>query len=127
MLLLLVHVSSMVVSLIAVVHFLSRASKFKAGSVWTFNTMMACTKVAWLLNHDAKLRDLAAAGKLRYGCLDSWLLFRLLGKKYWGTDRSNLNAGGFYDPWTDVCLNISLFSGLFGGTNPQKGSQRIGF
>ncbi len=66
--------------------------------------MMACTKVAWLLHNDPKLVKLASEGQLRYGCLDTWLLFRLLGNTYWGTDRSNLNAGGFYDPVRTICF-----------------------
>lgn len=84
-----------------VAHFLSGASKFKAGSVWSFGPLMAGTKVAWLLRNDPKLHTLAEQGKLRLVCLDSWLLNRLLGGAYWGTDRSNLNATGLYDPWTD--------------------------
>jgi glycerol kinase len=32
--------------------------------------------------------------------LDSWLLHKLVGGP-WQTDRSNLSAAGFYDPWTD--------------------------
>jgi glycerol kinase len=87
-------------------HFLSRSPKFKAGSVWTFGPMMACTKVAWLLQNDANLVKLLSEGRLRYGHLDTWLMFRLSGGAYWGTDRSNLNAGGFFDPWTDGPNNL---------------------
>lgn len=62
---------------------------------------MACTKVAWLFRNDPNLNRLASEGRLRYGGLDSWILFKLLGEKYWGTERSNWSAMGFYDPWTD--------------------------
>ena len=81
-------------------HFVSRSAKFKAGSVWTFSPIMASTRVCWLLRHDPKLLRLATEGKLQYGGLDSWLLFKLVGGP-WQTDRSNLSAAGFYDPWTD--------------------------
>src|SRR3990167_9366306 len=62
---------------------------------------MASTKVAWLVQNSEKARALMAANKLRYGSLDTWLLFRLSGDRFWGSDRSNVSAGGFYDPWTD--------------------------
>ncbi len=81
-------------------HFVSRSAKFKAGSVWTFSPIMACTRVAWLLRNDARLMQLAREGRLLYGGLDSWLLHKLVGGP-WQTDRSNLSAAGFYDPWTD--------------------------
>jgi glycerol kinase len=81
-------------------HFVSRSAKFKAGSVWTFSPIMASTRVCWLLRHEPKLLKLAVEGRLQYGGLDSWLLFKLVGGP-WQTDRSNLSAAGFYDPWTD--------------------------
>ncbi len=92
-------------------HFVSRSPKFKAGSVWTFSPIMACTRVCWLLRNDKKLAQLATEGKLLYGGLDSWLLHKLIDGP-WQTDRSNLSAAGFYDPWTDgpSSLVFSLLS-----------------
>ena len=72
---------------------------------------MASTKVAWLLRNDPDLQSRAESGKLLYGGLDSWLLWRLVGGS-WRSDRSNTSAAGFYDPWTDggSSLVFSLLS-----------------
>ncbi len=49
----------------------------------------SATKLAWLLRHDAALREDAAAGHLRFGTVDSWLLYRLSGRMVHATDPSN--------------------------------------
>jgi glycerol kinase len=107
-------------------HFLSRSPKFMAGSVWTFSPIMASTKVAWLLRNDPNLLELAVKGELQYGGLDAWLLFKLVGGKL-RTDRSNLSAAGFYDPWTDgpssIVFNLlDVPSTLFVGSEQPSAS-----
>ncbi|MDA8345492.1 MAG: glycerol kinase GlpK [Thermaerobacter sp.] len=49
----------------------------------------SATKLAWLLQNDADLRKDAEAGDLRFGTVDSWLLYRLTGRKVHATDASN--------------------------------------
>ncbi len=47
------------------------------------------TKLAWLLDHLPGARDLAAAGRLRAGTVDTWLLWHLTGGQVHATDVSN--------------------------------------
>jgi glycerol kinase len=49
----------------------------------------SATKVRWLLEHDAELRARAVAGKLAWGTIDSFLIWRLTAGKLHATDVSN--------------------------------------
>ncbi|MEX2309325.1 MAG: glycerol kinase GlpK [Pirellulales bacterium] len=47
------------------------------------------TKVAWLLEHVSGARAAAEAGRLAFGTVDAWLIYRLTGGKVHVTDASN--------------------------------------
>lgn len=47
------------------------------------------SKIAWILENEPGAREKAEAGSLCYGTVDSWLLFKLTGKKVYKTDYSN--------------------------------------
>lgn len=49
----------------------------------------SATKIRWLLDQDRNRHDLACAGKLAVGTIDSWLIWRLTGGKIHASDRSN--------------------------------------
>ncbi|MBE3584312.1 MAG: glycerol kinase GlpK [Limnochordaceae bacterium] len=49
----------------------------------------AGSKLRWLLDHVDRLRQEAAQGRLCFGTVDSWLLFRLTGGRVHATDPSN--------------------------------------
>ncbi len=49
----------------------------------------SASKIAWLLEHVAGARAAAQAGKLAFGTIDSFLLWRLTGGKVHATDASN--------------------------------------
>lgn len=49
----------------------------------------SATKIAWLLDHVAGARNLAAQGNLAFGTIDSWLIWNLTGGKVHATDVSN--------------------------------------
>ena len=49
----------------------------------------SASKIAWLLEHVAGARATAEAGKLAFGTIDSFLLWRLTGGKVHATDASN--------------------------------------
>jgi len=90
------------------------------------------TKVAWLLEHRPELRRLAARGRLRFGTVDCWLLYRLTGRH--ATDPSNASRTLLFDlhhrRWDEELLGIlgvpdSLLPevlpscGYFGETRPE--------
>ena len=47
------------------------------------------TKIAWILEHVPGTRELAEAGDLLFGTIDSWLIWKLTGGKVHVTDYSN--------------------------------------
>jgi glycerol kinase len=49
----------------------------------------SATKIGWLLDHVAGARDAAGAGRLAFGTVDSFLLWRLTGGKLHATDATN--------------------------------------
>ena len=49
----------------------------------------SATKIAWLLDQVAGAREAAVAGKLAFGTIDSFLLWRLTGGKVHATDATN--------------------------------------
>ncbi len=55
------------------------------------------TKVAWILDNVPGARDAANAGKLAFGTVDSFLLWRLTGGKVHATDATNASRTLLYD------------------------------
>jgi glycerol kinase len=49
----------------------------------------SASKIAWILDHVAGARRLADAGKLAFGTVDSWLLWKLTGGRVHASDASN--------------------------------------
>lgn len=67
------------------------------------------TKVAWILDHVPGARQKAEAGKLAFGTIDSFLIWRLSGGRLHVTDVSNASRTLLYDihrqVWSDDILN----------------------
>ena len=55
----------------------------------TFDPYFSGTKVKWLLDHVSGARDAANEGRLQFGTIDSWLIYKLTGGKVHVTDHSN--------------------------------------
>ena len=55
------------------------------------------TKLAWLLDHVEGAREAAEAGKLAFGTIDSFLLWRLTGGKVHATDATNASRTMLYN------------------------------
>ncbi|MEM7135417.1 MAG: glycerol kinase GlpK [Myxococcota bacterium] len=55
------------------------------------------TKLEWLLQQDASLMSRAKAGRLAFGTIDSWLVFRLSGGAVHVTDATNASRTLLYD------------------------------
>ena len=94
----------------------------------------SATKISWLLDHVNGVRDAAQAGRLCFGTVDSFLLWRLTGGKVHATDATNAARTllfdirrGAWDP--DLCgmfgVPMSLLpevrdsAGKFGATEPE--------
>ncbi|MGB0087668.1 MAG: glycerol kinase GlpK [Rhodomicrobiaceae bacterium] len=57
----------------------------------------SATKIAWILDHVEGARALAEAGKLAFGTVDSFLLWRLTGGKVHATDATNASRTLLFD------------------------------
>jgi glycerol kinase len=57
----------------------------------------SATKIAWLLDHHKGLRSLAQKGRLAFGTIDSWLIFKLTGGQSHVTDMTNASRTLIYD------------------------------
>ena len=66
------------------------------------------TKIAWLLDHVPGARALARDGKLAFGTVDSWLLYRFTGGRRHVTDATNASRTLLFDisrnDWDDDLL-----------------------
>jgi glycerol kinase len=57
----------------------------------------SATKIAWILDHVAGARARAERGKLAFGTVDSWLLWKLTGGKVHATDATNASRTLLFD------------------------------
>jgi glycerol kinase len=68
------------------------------------------TKVAWLLDSTAGARELASSGRLAFGTVDSWLVWKLTGGRVHVTDPSNASRTLLFNimegRWDDQLLEI---------------------
>jgi len=66
------------------------------------------TKVRWLLDNVPGARDLAVRGKLAFGTVDSWLIWKLTGGRIHATDPSNASRTLLFNiergEWDDELL-----------------------
>ncbi len=78
------------------------------GLVW--DPYFSGTKVAWLLSHQPSLRQLARQGRLAFGTVDTWLLWKLTGGSVHATDVTNASRTLLYDlkagRWSKEILRI---------------------
>ncbi len=70
----------------------------------------SATKVAWILDHVDGSREQALAGKLAFGTIDSFLIWRLTGGQVHATDATNASRTCLYNihtgDWDDELLEL---------------------
>ncbi len=68
------------------------------------------TKIAWLLDNIPNARALADAGKLAFGTIDTWLVWKLTGGKMHITDPTNASRTMLYNihtlEWDEALLDL---------------------
>jgi glycerol kinase len=66
------------------------------------------TKIAWLLEHEPELRTRAEAGEIKFGTVDSWLMWKLSGGRNHISDAANASRTMLFDirtlDWSDRLL-----------------------
>lgn len=74
------------------------------------DSYFSATKVKWILDHVPGARQAAAQGKLLFGTVDSWLIWKLSGGKCHVTDVSNASRTMLFDihnlNWDNKLLEI---------------------
>ena len=74
------------------------------------DSYFSATKIAWILDNVAGARELADAGRLAFGTVDSWLLWKLSSGRLHITDASNASRTMLYNihdaRWDDELLHL---------------------
>ena len=83
---------------------------FKEKTGLLINSYFSGTKIKWILDNVKGAKALAREGRLRFGTIDTWLIWKLSKGKYHITDYSNASRTlifNIYDlKWDDELLNI---------------------
>ena len=74
------------------------------------DSYFSASKITWILDHVPGARDLADAGRLAFGTVDSWLIWKLTGGRTHVTDASNASRTMLFNihtgQWDDELLEI---------------------
>ena len=112
-------------------HFFTRSNRFLAASIVTLTTQQVAPKLYWAMKNIQGAQKLANEGKLCFGTMDSWILWKLTDGQVHATDYSNISTTLLFDPfqmkYSDIIFNVMGFEksivpmlkdtgGLFGHT-----------
>ncbi|KAK3584659.1 hypothetical protein CHS0354_001238 [Potamilus streckersoni] len=113
-------------------HMFTRKKRYLAASVLKFMSAQVTLRLIWLLDNVNQLRQRACDGLVMFGCIETWLLWKLTKGKVHATDYSCASGTGLFDPfqieWSTIVCNLvnipmSIFpevkatSGFFGSTD----------
>ena len=68
----------------------------------------SASKIQWILDHVEGARQKAEAGKLLFGTMDTWLVWKLTGGYVYATDYSNASRTQLFNIY-DLCWDRELF------------------
>lgn len=84
------------------------ATEYQAITGLVPDAYFSATKIAWLFEHQPELRKRAEAGEIRFGTVDSWLMWNLSRGQVHITDASNASRTLLFDirtrEWSDSLL-----------------------
>ena len=95
----------------AIVSTFTRGAMLTATGMLTFITDHALPRMLWLFNKYPEVYAKAKNGKLLFGTLDTWFVYKLTGGKVHATDTSNAASTSLYNHF-DLKWN-SIFCNLF--------------
>ncbi|HIM53401.1 MAG TPA: glycerol kinase GlpK, partial [Candidatus Marinimicrobia bacterium] len=113
---------------------------FKGKTGLVIDSYFSGTKIQWLLDHVDGARGIAESGKLAFGTIDSWLLWKLTGGYIHATDFTNASRTMIFNietkKWDEELLQILTIpsnllpdvknsSGEFGKTDKQLFGEAI--
>ncbi|RWS21809.1 putative glycerol kinase 5-like protein, partial [Leptotrombidium deliense] len=123
------------------IYYVTRHKRYLSASLLKFVTGMVAMRLLWILNKYKHVREAAVNGKVLYGTVDTWLVWKFTAGKVHATDASNACVSGLFDPfqlqWSSLVLSMlnipesmfpeilptngdygSTFSSLFGVSIP---------
>ncbi|MCX6623298.1 MAG: FGGY family carbohydrate kinase, partial [Acidobacteria bacterium] len=87
-----------------------RAAAITARTGLVIDAYFSASKIAWILEHVPNARRRAENGELRFGTVDTWLIWKLTGGRQHVTDVSNASRTMLMDlesgDWSDDLLRI---------------------
>ena len=91
-----------------------------------FRTQMIAFKLLWLFEKRPELVQRARNNQLFFGCIETWLVWKLTGGKEHVTDVSCASSTGLYDPFlsqwsTLLCRNLGIDMKLLPTIKPTYG------
>jgi glycerol kinase len=86
------------------------AARIAAKTGLVIDAYFSATKIRWMLDNIAGVRDAAEAGRLAFGTIDAWLIWNLTGGATHATDASNAARTLLFDihsgKWDDELLAL---------------------
>jgi glycerol kinase len=110
------------------------AEKIRQKTGLVIDAYFSATKIQWILEHHQAIRRAAERGRIAFGTVDSWLVYRLTGKKLHVTDYSNASRTLLYNihrlSWDEEILkylgipekilpSVEASSKIYGSTSAQ--------
>lgn len=110
------------------------SSKIRAKTGLVIDAYFSATKLAWILQSSPSIRFQAEQGRLLFGTIDSWLLWKLTGGKVHATDVSNASRTmlynihqlnwdndilGYFDIPLSMLPQVKSSSEIYGYSDPQ--------
>jgi glycerol kinase len=104
------------------------------------DSYFSASKISWILDHVPGARSHAEAGRLAFGTVDTWLLWKLTGGKVHATDASNASRTMLFNihtgAWDHELLDLFRIpiammpaarssSGVYGEVSAVKGLEKI--
>ncbi len=91
----------------------SHAQLIQSHTGLSLSPYFTAAKIAWVLENVEGAKEESEQGRLAYGTMDSWLIYKLTGKKSFKTDYSNASRTQLFDirelRWdTEICTLFGL-------------------
>jgi putative glycerol kinase 5 len=108
------------------IHPVIQTARLSTLSNLEFRTQMIAFKLLWLFEKKPQLIQLAHNNQLLFGCIETWLIWKLTGGQEHVTDVSCASSTGLYDPFlsqwsTLLCRNLGVDMKLLPTIKPTFG------
>ncbi|KHN88232.1 Putative glycerol kinase 5 [Toxocara canis] len=83
----------------ALLYFFTRQQRFKSLKMFSFLSAMVTHRLMVTLDQSSEMRMLLQSEKLVFGCLDTWLIYKLTNGGVHVTEPSSASSTGLFDPY----------------------------